>query len=82
MANHPGTKLVGVAYKLRKKMKNSPTFVHVLHKTLNVVISHCCFAEDSKEMLVPKCKIHVQSDFCSLNLLFGSVVITIAIVVA
>ena len=35
---------------VRKKMKNSPSCVHVLHKTLNVVISRCCFAEDSKEM--------------------------------
>ena len=50
IANNPGTKLVGVAYKLRKKMKNSPSCVHVLHKTLNVVISCCCYAEDSKEM--------------------------------
>ena len=50
MVNFPGTKLVGVAYKLRKKMKNSPWCVHVLHKTLNVVISRCCFAEDGKEM--------------------------------
>ena len=30
---------VGVAYKLRKKMKNSPSCVHVLYKILNVVIS-------------------------------------------
>ena len=37
-------------YKLKKKMKNSPPCVHVLHKTLNVVISRCCFAEDDKEM--------------------------------
>ena len=50
MASYPGTKLVGVAYKLRKKMKNSPSCVHVLQKTLNVVISRCCFAEDGKEM--------------------------------
>ena len=50
MTNYPGTKLVGVAYKLRKKMKNSPPCVHVLHKTLNVVISRCYFAEDDKEM--------------------------------
>ena len=50
MANYPGTKLVGVAYKLRKKKKNSPSSVDVLHKTLNVVISRCCFAEDGKEM--------------------------------
>ena len=39
MANYPGTKLVGVAFKC----------VHVLHKTLNLVIS-CCFAENGKEM--------------------------------
>ena len=50
MASYPGTRLVGVAFKLRKKMKNSPPCVHVLHKTLNVVISRCCFTEDDKEM--------------------------------
>ena len=50
MANYPGTKLVGVGYKLRKKMKNSPSCVHILHKTSIVVISRCCFAEDGKEM--------------------------------
>ena len=50
MANYPGTKLVGVAYKVRKKMKNSPLSVDVLHKTLNVVISRCCFEEDGKEV--------------------------------
>ena len=50
MANYPGTKLVGLAYKFRKKMKNPPSCVHVLHKTLIVVISRCCFAEDGKEM--------------------------------
>ena len=50
MPNYPGIKLEGVAYKLRKKMKNSPLCVHVLHKTLNMVISRSCFAEDGKEM--------------------------------
>ena len=49
MANYPGTKLVGVAYKLRKKMKNSPSCVHNLHKPLNAVISRCCLAEDGKK---------------------------------
>ena len=49
-ANYPGTNLIGVAFKLKKKMKNSPSCVDVLHKTLNVVISRCCFEEDSKEM--------------------------------
>ena len=50
VANYPGTKLVGVAYKLRKKMKNSLPCIHVLHKTLDVVISRCCFEEEDKEM--------------------------------
>ena len=50
MANYPGTKLVGVAYKLRNKMKNSPLSVDVLHKNLDVVILRCCFAEEGKEM--------------------------------
>ena len=50
MANYQGTQLVGVSYMLRKKMKNSLACVHVLHKTLNVVISRCGFAEDGKEM--------------------------------
>ena len=47
---YPGTKLVGVEFRLRKGMKNSPSSVHVLHKTLNLVISHCCFAEFGREM--------------------------------
>ena len=44
--NYPGTK----PFKLRKRMKNSLPWVHVLHKTLNLVISRCCFAEDDKEI--------------------------------
>ena len=32
-ANYRGTKLVGVAFKLRKKMKNLTSCVHVLQKT-------------------------------------------------
>ena len=82
VANYSGTKLEGAAYKLRKEMKNSPSCVHVLHKTLNVVISRCCFAEDRKRN-VPKCKTHVQSNcFCSLNLLFCGVVVAVAVAVA
>ena len=50
MANYPATILVEVAYKLRKKMKHSPSSVDVLHKTLNLVISRFCLAEDGKEM--------------------------------
>ena len=49
-ANYPGTKLIGVAFELRKRMKNSPSCAHILHKILNLVILRCCFAEDDKEM--------------------------------
>ena len=31
-------------------MKNSPSGVHVLYRTLNLVISRCCFAEEGIEM--------------------------------
>ena len=69
--NYPGTKLVGVAFKLRKRMKNSPSCVHVLHKTLNLVISRCCFAEDGREVYQNlKCT-------CSLNLLLCGVVVAV-----
>ena len=34
----------------KNKMKNSPSFTHVLNKTLNLVISRCCFVQDGKEM--------------------------------
>ena len=54
---NPGTKLVGVAFKLRKRMKNSPSCTPVLYKTLNFAISRCsCFAEVGKK----ECK--TQSD--------------------
>ena len=80
MANYPGTKLVGVAYKLRKKMKNSPSCVHVQDKTLNVVISRCCFVEDGKEMyqnVKRTCRAIVFA-----HLLFCGVVVAVAVVVA
>ena len=35
---------------VKKENESSLSCVHVLQKTLNVVISHCCFAEDGKEM--------------------------------
>ena len=67
--NYPRTKLVGVEYKLRKKKKNSPSSVDILHKTLNVDISRFCFAEDSKEMyqnVKRTCRAIVKLN-CSLN---------------
>ena len=79
---YPGTKLVGEAFELRKRMKNSPSCAHVLHKTLNLVISPCCFAEDGKG-IVPKLKSYMQRDcFYSLNVLFCGVVVAVAVVVA
>ena len=51
-------------------MKNSPSCVHVLHKTLNLVISRRCFCT-GRQRNVPKLKTHVQSDcFCSSVSLF------------
>ena len=48
--NYPGANVVGAALKFRKRNENLPSCVHVLHKTLNLVISRRCFAEDGKEM--------------------------------
>ena len=48
--NYPGTELVGTVLKLRQRMKILPSCARILQKTLNLVISCCCFAEDGKEM--------------------------------
>ena len=39
-----------MALKLRKRMKNSPSLVHVLHKTSDFVISRFCFTEDDGDI--------------------------------
>ena len=44
------TEQAGKAFNLRQRMKNLPSCAHVLHKTLNLVISHCCLAECGEEM--------------------------------
>ena len=78
MTNYPGTKLVGLEYKLREKMKNSLSCVPVLHK-LNLECGHftLLFCR-GRQTNAPKCKTHVQSDcICSLNLLFCSVVVAV-----
>ena len=38
--NYPGTKFIGKVLKSRKRMKTSPSCVHVLHKTLNLRSFH------------------------------------------
>ena len=48
--NYPGANVVGAALKFRKRNVYLPSCVRVLRKTLNLVISRRCFAEDSKEM--------------------------------
>ena len=82
MANYPGTKLVGLVYKLRKKNEKfnvvrsrSPQNLKCGHFTL-------LFCR-GRQRNVPKYKTHVQSHcFCSLNLLFCGVVVVVAVVVA
>ena len=37
--NYPVTKQVERAFKLKQRIKNLPSCAHVLHKTLNLVIS-------------------------------------------
>ena len=59
-------------------MKNSPSCVSVLHKTLNL-FHITVLQRTAKPGNVPKLKMHVQRDcFCSLRLLFCGVVIAAA----
>ena len=48
--NYPVTEHVETAFKLRQRMKKALSCAHVLHKTLNLVISRCCLAEYGEEM--------------------------------
>ena len=77
MANYPGTKLVGVAYKVRKKIlrSRSPQNLKCGHFTL-------LFCR-GRQRNVPKYRTHMQSDcFCSLNLFFCGVVVAVAVNIA
>ena len=47
-------------------MKNLLSCAHVLHKTLNLVISRCCFAKDGEEMY-QNLKCTCRALFCLLN---------------
>ena len=62
--------VVSAALNLRNRKENKSSCVHVLHNTLNAVISRRCFAEDDKE-IVPKLIAHVQSQ-CFANRPFPS----------
>ena len=48
--NYPVIERVGMAFKLIQRKENLMSCAHVLLKTLNLVISHCCLAECSKKM--------------------------------
>ena len=60
--------MVGTAFKLRKRKKNSPPSAHVLHKALNLAISLSFFyiAEDGKEMY-RNSYVRAEPLFCSIN---------------
>ena len=47
--NYPVTEEVGTAFKLIQGIKYLPLCAHGLHKTLNLVSSRCCLAEDGDE---------------------------------
>ena len=81
MANYPGTKLAGVAYKLRKKMKNSPSCVP-FSKNLKCGHSRCCFAEDGKEMYQNVKRTCRAIVFAHESYCFAAFVVAVAVVVA
>ena len=41
---------VGTALHFRRESENLSSSADVLHKTKNLAISRCCFADDGKEM--------------------------------
>ena len=69
----------------RGENKNLSSSGHVLPKTLNLVISRCCFADEGKEIDKNE-KMHVQSVqsncFCSPNMQICDVLVAIAVVIA
>ena len=65
--NYPVTEQVGTAFKLRQRMENLPSCAHVLHKTLNSVISRFCLAEHGEEMYQNLKRTCSQPLFFSLN---------------
>ena len=59
-ASNSGLNQIGRSgVQVKEENANSPSSVHVLRETLNLITSRCCFAEGGKEMY----QSHVQSDF-------------------
>ena len=72
----------GVTVQEGVKRKFTIVCSDVLHKTFNVAIPRCCFAEDGKENYVPKSIMHVQShcfanqfSYCFVTFLLAVVVV-------
>ena len=79
--NYPVTEQVETAFKLRQRLKKLLSCSYVLHKTLNLVISRSCLAEQGGEMHVPKFITHVQGlCFSHYILLFCDVLVTVTVV--
>ena len=55
--------------------------VHVLQNTYSFVISRCCFAEGAKKKCTKIQNARAEPLFCQLNLLFGDVLVAVAVVV-
>ena len=75
--------LVARALNLGEKMK---IYIHVLtsfHKTSNLAISRCCFADDGKEMdKSEKRTCRACYCFCPLNMQICDVLVVVAVVAA
>ena len=74
--------MVGVAFQLRKGMKNYLLCAHVLHQ--NLEFGHFMLFCKGWQRNVPEFKTYVQGDHCfsTLNLFFCGVVIAVTVIVA
>ena len=57
--NYSGNEFIHTAKLGALKKEQSPSPVHVLPKTIKLVISHCCFAGNSKEMHLEFTSLHL-----------------------
>ena len=67
--------------KFRQRIKNLLSRAHILHKTLNLVISRCCLAEYSEEMYQNSNALAEPLLF-SLNPIVCDVLVAVAVVVS
>lgn len=69
----------------REKIKDSSPSTHVQRKTLNLVISRCCFADDGKEMDTNEkrtCRAWKATVFRPQNMQICGVLVPVAFVVS